>query len=468
MADPQPNVLLIVGDQHRADCAGFSGTYPVQTPALDSLAADGTVYTSAFTPAPLCVPARSAMICGQRPEAFGCWWNYDQGLPYQVLEPAAYSWARELQRAGYRTGYLGKWHVSPEHGPTAFGYSTYLGLEAYQQWRLEQLPECPIPGGWLGGIDPAPLTYSRTHWLADRASEHIVAAAAAGEPWHLRVDFVEPHLPCTPCAEIASRYDPAEVPPWPSFGDELLGKPYIQRQQLVSWGVEGMSWGDWAPVVARYYAAITQLDDAIGVILGTLERTGQGAQTMVVYTADHGDMCGSHGMVDKHYVMYDDVVRVPLVVRWPNGLRLESRVDDLVLNALDLPPTIAEVTGVAPPPTKDGRPLGGRQRSSGCSAGAPRSHVVCSYNGQQFGAYSQRMICTREWKYVWNATDVDELYELGTDPAELVNRIGDPTAGDVVRALRRTLYAELEQGGDGLISNEWLRRQLLDGAKLPA
>lgn len=463
----RPNVLLIVADQHRADCVGALGLYPIRTPHLDALAASGTLYTSAFTPIPLCVPARQALLTGARPERFGGLWNYDQGPLVQALSPEAYSWPRELQRLGYWTQYLGQWHVNPDHGPTAFGYERYVGLEAYEEWRKEHFPGLSIGEGWLGAVDPVPVEKSRTHWFAAEARKFIEQASTRPEPWHLRLDFVEPHLPCTPCAEFASQYLPEAIPAWPGARDPLVGKPYIQRQQRVTWGVAEYTWEDWAPMVARYYAVISQLDDAVGRVLGALRETGQDDSTFVIYTSDHGDMCGSHGMIDKHYVMYDDVVRVPLIVRLPGSRAPSGRVDDFVVNALDLPVTITEAAGLPPPPGCRGRILPrGDDREPLASALSPRAAVVSTYNGQQFGLYSQRMIRTREWKYVWNATDVDELYDLQHDPAELINRIADDSVSGLVADLRATLYAELIDEGDRLVANPWLRSQFLTSSKL--
>jgi len=465
---PGPNVLLIVADQHWSDCFGAADGYPVRTPHLDALAASGTLFTSAYSPIPLCVPARQALLTAARPESFGGLWNYDQGPVVTSLSPSAYSWPRELQNAGYRTGYLGKWHVSPDHDPTAFGYDSYVGVDGYDEWRRQHLPAADAAAGWFGAVDQAPLEGTRTHWFADHAARFLEEANREGRPWHLRVDFVEPHLPCTPCASFADMYTPEQIPRWLAASDPLVGKPYIQRQQRVSWGVDGLTWKDWAPLVARYYAVISQLDDAVGRILAALRRTGQEETTLVIYTADHGDMCGSHGIIDKHYVMYDDVVRVPLIVRWPGqGAEQAGRVDDFVINALDLPHTIAGVAGVPTSPSGHGRPLEAHPAPGRSGTGRTRrSHVVCTYNGQQFGLYSQRMIRTRDWKYVWNATNVDELYDLRADPAELVNRIEEREAEVVLSELRAALHAELVEQGDRLVDNPWLRKQFLAGAKL--
>jgi len=464
----QPNVLMIVSDQHRLDCVGASDDYPVATPHLDALAREGAWFSSAYTPIPLCTPARQALLTGVRAESTGGLWNYDLASRIPALDPGEYSWPRELQSAGYRSRYIGKWHVSPDHDPTRFGYDSWIPLEAYDAWREERHPGRPLPSDWFGELDVVPTADSRTHWMADRAAEFLAEAATADAPWHLRLDFLEPHLPCVPTEEFAARYPVDEIPRWRAFDDPLVGKPYIQRQQRVNWGVEDWTWEEWAPIVARYYAVITQLDDAVGRILAALDATGQASETLVVYTTDHGDLCGSHGMMDKHYVMYDDVVRVPLILRWPDRIPAETRSDAFTYNMLDLPPTIAQAIGVAAPPRAHGLPLFDASEAGlvPSAATAAREHVVSTYNGQQFGLFTQRMLRTRRWKYVWNPTDVDELYDLENDPDELVNIIGEPAAAEVLPELRTRLYHQLRRDDDSMVANDWMARQLLEGRKL--
>src|ERR1700761_871911 len=154
MPADRPNILLIVSDQHRFDCLGRSRDYPVQTPNLDRLAEQGAWFQSAFTPIPLCTPARHSLLTGQRPETTGGLWNYDLGPHIPALDPAAYSWPRELRGLGYRSRYIGKWHVSPTHSPSDFGYDSWIPLEAYDKWRNERYPDAPLPEDWFGSVDP--------------------------------------------------------------------------------------------------------------------------------------------------------------------------------------------------------------------------------------------------------------------------------------------------------------------------
>ncbi len=459
-----PNILIIVVDQQRYDCIGYSNDYPVRTPHVDRLAREGVWFSQAYTPIPVCGPARQSFLCGKRPESFGALWNFDYGLPVGALDPAAYAWPRELQAAGYQTGHLGKWGVHPRYDPTHYGYDRHVGEGDYRDFVARRHPGVTAGSSYFGERDTLPLEDARTHWMARQASGMIRDFARSDRPWHVRLDFPEPHLPCRPAGPFADMYAPQDVPEWRSFADALANKPYIQRQQLLNWGVEHFSWQDWAPIVARYYGAISQVDDAIGRVLRTLVEEGVEQDTIVVFTADHGDMCGGHRMMDKHFILYDDVVKVPFAVKWPGHIAPGQVCDDFVYSFLDLPPTILEWLGLHIPREFHGRSLA--SLLGGTASRGPRDAVVSTYNGQQFGLYTQRMIRTRKLKYVWNTTDMDELYDLTTDPDELVNVVHDPQYGEALKDLRRRLYEELLDVGDGLVGNSWTRDQLLQGRKL--
>lgn len=461
----QPNVLLITADQLRHDCVGYSGVYPVSTPHLDALASQSVVFTQAYSPIPVCGPARQALLAGRRAETFGALWNAGGALPVASLSPDAFTWTKALADLGYASSFLGKWSVHPSLDATSFGYDAYIGEAEYRRYAEELFPDVRFTGGFFGETNPIPVEHARTHWLAGKAVRELERLAAGGRPWHLALHFPEPHLPCRPSGRFASMYDPASVPEWAGFRETFADKPYIQRQQLYNWGVESWTWRQWAPVVARYYGVISQMDEAVGIVLSALESIGEADRTIVVFTADHGDLCGSHRMMDKHYILYDDVVRVPLLIRLPERRGREGvRCEKFVYPFLDLAPTLLEMLGVDPPERLHGRSL--LPLLAGEEPDDWRTFVVSTYNGQQFGLYTQRMIRTDRWKYVWNTTDVDELYDLTLDPGELVNRIGDPANAELVAQLRRELYGQLAADGDALVANEWMRHQLLDGAKL--
>lgn len=453
-----------MADQHRYDSLGFTSNGTVQTPNLDKIASEGMWFTNAFTNIPICGPSRQSLLNGRRAETFGALWNFNQGLPTQVLQPTDYTWPRALNDSGYYTHYFGKWGIHPTYQPTDYGYDNYIGLETYQALQRERYPDLTYQNGYFGEIDPIALEHSRTHWLATQVNEYLDKQKHNDKPWLMAVNFPEPHLPCRPTKEFAAMYDVEQIAPWSNFYDDFKNKPYIQRQQLVNWDIEHFDWEDWAPIVARYFAVISQMDDAVGSILAKLSQLGMDENTIVIYTADHGDMCGSHRMMDKHYILYDDIVHVPLVIRWPGKVKAGIKSEQFVYNMLDLPPTLLELCGIEAPDFFHGKSmvpiLFSKQRNNS------REWVVASSNGQQFGLYTQRMIQTRGFKYIWNTTDVDEFYDLRQDPDELVNQIGNKNYQTVIDYLRKHLYQTLLNDGDGLVMNHWLRDQLMEGNKL--
>lgn len=462
-APEKPNILFIECDQFRYDCQGVTNPI-VKTPNLDRLAAEGMFFTNAFTPIPTCCPARQTFLSGQWPEQHKGLWNYDITLPVSLFD--AHTWTEEMPKNGYTQYYFGKWHVHPAKTPLDFGFTKYVPDEQYTTWRKAQglPPVVPAIKGfiWMGGMDPAPLEKTHTHWLAQQAIAQLQKFKDSGKPWHLRLEFVEPHLPSTPTESFLNMYNEADIKPWGNFPDAMAGKPYIQRQQLYNWGIEKYSWKEWAVYMRHYYAMISQTDDAIGRVLAALKEMGLEKNTVVIFTSDHGDAAGSHGLLDKHYVMYDEEVHVPLVIKWPGVVKPGSRSDQIVLNGLDLSATIPRMAGFrfmqgdgySLLPVLEGRdPVNGRK------------YAFSNYNGQQFGLYVERMIRNEHWKYIWNLTDVDELYDLEKDPWEMKNLISDASCKQVLRDLRHALYEDLSRRKDPIV-NWGGKTQLLEGKKM--
>jgi arylsulfatase A-like enzyme len=464
----RPNILLLHVDQFRFDCLGVNGARVVRTPNLDRLAAGGVNYSHAFTPSPMCVPARCSLLTGQWPTTHGVVFNYD-AVGFKPLDPNAITFSRVLNEAGYWLGAVGKWQADPKLGARDYHFHKHSNSWQYHIWRRSQnLPDRPNTNGFFGETDPyITPEQSRLAWGADETirilRERAAAAGGAGDgkPFFLRWDTDEPHLPNIVPEPYASMYPPASVPPWPGFGDDLAGKPYIQAQQLRTWGLDGWTWDKWAPIVGRYLGEVSLIDAQVGRILDVLDELKLADNTLVVFSSDHGDMCGSHGMIDKHFVMYDDVARVPLIARWPGHLPAAGACDAFLSHEIDLAFTFCQAAGLTPPASFQGRSI--LDAATGADP-APRQDIYASYDGNQFGLYSQRMLRDRNWKYVWNATAEDELYDLTADPGEIRNRATDPAAAEPLARLRGRLVAWMKQIKDPLL-NQWTGPQILEGRK---
>ncbi|WP_428386795.1 sulfatase-like hydrolase/transferase [Mucisphaera sp.] len=458
-ADRKPvNILMIHSDQHRYDCLGYHGHRQLQTPRLDRLAAEGVDFSHAFTPTPICSPARASLVTGQWPSQHRCI-NIPPFEGYTPLRAEGPLLWELLHQAGYKQAHIGKFHKETAEEPPAYGVDIYVPEEeGYDAWRQEQgLPERVRTNGWFGEIDPGiTAEQSRVAWGARETISAMERFAASGQPFMVRWDPSEPHLPNMIAPELADLYPPETIEPWPSFPDPLEDKPAIQAQQRRTWGTADWSWKQWSPVVSRYLAEITHLDEHIGRVLDRLEALGLAENTLVIYSTDHGDLCGAHGMMDKHFMMYDDVLRVPLTLRWPGVLPAGEVCDAFVTHELDLAATICEAAGIEQPAWFEGRSLIDVVTGNDPQ---PRDSSFSMYHGCQLGLFTSRSVRDRRWKYVWNLTTEDELYDLDTDPAELVNRIGDPACSDERNRLRLRMIGWCESIGD-LILNEFTRPQL--------
>ena len=445
----KPNVLFILCDQLRYDSVGYAGIRPVKTPNMDRLAKEGLAFHNAFTPLPVCAPARQSMLTGVQPDSIGALFNYNF-IKTNGADPARPTWVSSLKNAGYRCGFAGHWDASPYGSEKDFGYETIFDNGGYDREIGEKYGKIDYENSWFGCTNPVAWEDTKTYRICQAAMDFIEDCGDA--PWHAWVDITDPHLPCRPSEPFASMYKPEDMEPWPGFGDTLENKPYIQKKQLENWHLVGKTWEDFAPTVARYYAMITQTDASIGRILDLLEARGQLDNTLVILTADHGDTSGDHGMMDKHYILYDGVTHIPFIVRYPElG---SGDVHKFACQCLDLAPTIEDICGV----TTD-FPRHGRSVRAYIDGSETPDYAVFTSNGQQFGLFTQRGIRTEKYKYIWNLTDIDEFYDLEKDPGEKMNLATDPAYADIIRELGETMYRELQRRGDPF-ANGWVGWQV--------
>lgn len=465
MKTNRPNILYLTFDQQRYDCVSMSGMRPVRTPNLQRIADKGVYFENAYTPIPVCAPVRQALMTGKRPECFGGLWNPHIVFPVKMIPEGMYSWTRQVAASGYRTGWVGNWEADDQHTPDYYGFEKFVSRAQINSEEAAHTPAgSTFPNGFFGDSNPVPLEYSHTHLSARHVIEMIDEFADGDAPWYIHMDNPEPHLPCRPSAPFDTMYNPDEIEKWGGFDDTFEGKPYIQKQQVLNWKLENRTWDEWKRTVALYYGIISQYDDAVGRILDHLEEKGLMENTIILYTTDHGDMCGSHRMIDKHYNMYQDICHVPMAIRW-DGHIVPGRFDGYVYQCLDAQPTLMRLIGEEIPAEAGfhGMDLSDLllrgERDNG------RRWAVSTYNGQQFGLFTERSICDGNYKYVWNLTDTDELYDLREDPYELHNIIHDESRADDLAALRVHLYEELTRCEDP-IARSWTSDQLLKGRKL--
>lgn len=451
-SDERPNVLMIVCDQLRYDCLGYTGSEFATTPNIDRLASEGIQFTRAYTAIPTSCPARQCLLSGAWPEqpSHEGLWNYDIALPVKLFDGD--TWTEKLTEKGYDLGYVGKWHVHPTKTPLDFGFKDYISMIDYKKWVKDNgvktgktyyhQQENKMMGGYVDMNKNDNIVY----WYKDQAVELIKKYQKDGKPWHLRLDYTEPHLPCFPLKTYFDKYKNIEIPQWGNFSDSLDNKPYIQYQQLLNWGLENYDWDKWENYMRSYYAIIEQIDDALGQLFSQLNDIHALDNTIIIFTTDHGDAAGSHRMLDKHYVMYEEEVHVPLLIKWKNHIKPGTSCDKFLIHFLDIAATMNDLFSLDFPTSgKSLLPI-----LYGKDVNDWRKYACSNYNGQQFGLFVQRMIRDDRYKYVWTPTDIDELYDLKEDPFELNNLIYNPDYKQVLTRLRKDLYEELVSRKDAI------------------
>ncbi len=432
MQHGQPNILLIITDQHRGDCLGVEGHQALQTPYLDHLAASGARFRKAYSACPVCVPARRTLMTGKRPATHGVTMNYDTWLEGPTLPQA-------LGDAGYQTHLCGKLHLWPKRAMYGFQSADWADSphgrheqdDDYQGFLRRHGADMPMPGvahganynGWVARPWHLEERLHFTNWVTDCAMAFLDRRDPT-RPFFLNVSYHQPHEPCTPPQAYWDRYINAELPE-PPIGDwaRVFDGPNV-GQPVTSWRTQ-LTRAQQRQYQAGYYGCINHIDDQIGRLLTVLP-----SNTIVCFVSDHGEMLGDHQWIRKR-TPYEGSARIPFLVRFPDGLGVEpGQVRSEPVELMDVMPTLLEAAAVPTPEGMDGSSLLPLLRD-----GAPRPHdyvhgecaIVPSMGG------GMHYLTDGRTKYVWYpGTGREELFDLERDPQELVNlaeeRGPDPNA----------------------------------------
>jgi len=471
----KPNIILITSDQHRGDCFGFDKRN-VKTPHIDSMAERGTRFSACTTPNPVCMPARSAILSGLLPRTNGV---VDNGHDLSDDIAEQYGFAARLGRNGYKTALIGKAHLRhglynegpdgprgdevrgdnwlgpymgfqhaelirhnhhntemppPEKG---FAYERFLfrdgyGRERVAQWDTRLPPDCGFKQVWHSALPPA---YHTSTWCADRTLAYIDRHKDGDEPFLIWTSFPDPHTPFDAPEPWSRMYDPAEVDLPPYRTEDFDRRPWwhrasregnptdpdpVMRHMRINWSRPRNLPDDvLREVIANYYGMISLIDHNVGRILAHLDETGLAENTIVIFTSDHGDWMGDHGLMLKGPMLYDGLVRVGLVVRGP-GVAANQVVDEPV-SIIDLGVTFDDWTGVDHAPLAHGRSLAtllsGGEDPRDCSRtewdlGTHRAGVAVNLSS----------VRTKTHKLtIDEISGVGEMYDLVEDPYETTN-----------------------------------------------
>jgi len=439
----QPNILFLMSDEHRADVTGYEGNTVIRTPVLDELARTGVVFRNAYTPSPICVPGRQAILSGQFPRSCGC------ERFGEDLAPGYMTYPRRLAEFGYETAVSGKLHLTGTDQMQ--GWTTrisgdmqvsprYLGKEAAASRR-------PLAGvKWTdakeiarAGVGRGPCVVhdeyaveGALHFIENYFSSPYYDREQT-HPLLLKVSLLQPHYPYF-TSEDKFTYYLNRVTPY--LNQEASGHPFLGQRQVRP--EVDVSERELRRATAVYYGMVETIDEQYGRVIRALEHAGQNLDDwIIIYTTDHGEMLGEHGIWEKQK-FYEGSARVPLIIRYPAGFGGGRTVEENV-NLCDLFATLCELTGSETPEGLDSRSLVPLLKNAG---GTDWDNETVS----QFGG-TNLMVKKNHLKYQYYGESMPEvLFDLERDPGELRNVIDDPQYAGALEYFHRR-RSELGFGG---------------------
>jgi arylsulfatase len=453
----KPNILFLMTDQHRADCLGIDGKNPViHTPNLDRIGREGAYFSSAYSCTPTCTPARAALLTGMGP-----WRNGMLGYS-KVADEYPVEMPRILGDAGYQTLGIGKMHWHPQRNH--HGFDKLILDESgrtlspdfisdYRAWFNSMAPDKEYDCTGVGWNDYDSKVYQLpeelhpTRWTADVAVRFL-EERNEDKPFFMKVSFARPHSPYDPPKRWMDYYADADIPK-PFLGD------WCDKYRKRSDDTKHLWHGDlgWEQVRSSrqgYYGSISFLDEQIGRILDALEARGELDNTLILMTADHGDMTGDHHIWRKSYA-YESSARIPMLLRWPKsvdaprGQRLSQPVE-----IRDVLPTFLDIAGAEAPLPLDGKSMLDlvRGKTEDWREYIDLEHDICYSKENHWTA-----LANRKWKYIFHAFDgTEQLFDLENDPGEEKDLAPLSAHADELKKWRQRMVAHLEERGP-----EWVK-----------
>lgn len=461
--DRRPNILWYCTDQQRFDTIGALGNSHVITPTLDGLVQEGVAFTRAYCQSPICTASRSSFMTGMYP---GRIHNCRNGNKSFVNPPPLIS--KLLSESGYDCGLVGKFHLQ------SAGERTEPRMDdGYRYWRFSHAPRDDWPEGhdyadWVqgqgGDLDAlrasegrVPPELHQTTWVTECALEFIKQPRDSDIPWLLTLNPYSPHEPLIPPRIYADMFDPADMP-GPHFRESDLVQQNKLRDIFFQSEARNPDAFDGRKQQSLYYAMIRQIDDQFARILEELERTGQRDNTVIIFTSDHGECLGDHGLLWKGCRFYEGLVRVPLIFSYPGHIKTNLRTDALV-ELIDMSATILDLGGVELPAEFQGRSLLPILNGA-ADPSRHRSFVRSEYYDAidvQPLTYAT-MYRDQQYKLVtYHTQGKGELYDLDADPWEFENLWDNPGCRDtklrlIEAAFNTTMNQNIDVGSERIAS----------------
>ncbi len=466
----KPNILFIFPDQFRSDFIGVRGGDFVHTPHIDRIAREGALFTRSYVSAPTCLPARATLLTGMAPWKHGLLAYAPIATKYPIEMP------RLLKDAGYYTFATGKLHFKPIGGPPLkipqseldnrkfmHGFDEIRLCEgwghpqnAYNEWFEKNAPDLPEDGTGLGSTDHRSGAYQYadslhpTAWTASEAIRFI-NSYDDGNPFFVKVAFHRPHPPFDPPQRWLDFYKGKEIPGAAvgEWSQEKYGEPVVADLSKQVNSPRG-NFGDQFVRHSRegYLAAISYLDEQIGLIISALEEKGELENTLILLSSDHGDMMGDHHLWRKSYA-YEGSAGVPMVIRWPESMKIEAdrgQVLSELVELRDVLPTFLDAAGADIPAEIDGMSMLNlvRGKKDSWRKVLDLEHGRCYWPENSWTALTDA-----RYKYIYfNKTGEEQLFDLEKDPMETVDLAGAEENRTLLQSWRQHMIDHLSKRGE--------------------
>jgi len=425
---PGYNVLFLMSDEHNPRILGCAGDPIVHTPHLDSLAATGVRFTAAYCQNPICVPSRVSLVSGRMPSNLATFGN-TANQKYQGITTLA----DLFTQAGYRTVWFGKTHWGdPRFQDGGAGAAHQRAARDEQDESLSRLPQDSMVSTW-------PVEKNAEHATANEALAFL--DQNRDRKFFLGVSFVKPHFPFTIQQPYYDRYKDKVTLPRAS-AKLIADLPSLSKEEREKYGHAQATDAEILRTKALYYGMVTYVDEEFGRILKKLDDLGLREKTIIVYTADHGEMLGDRGIWYKNS-FYDGSATIPFIWSFPHALSPGSVIRTPAMN-LDILPTLADLCGLPKPGGLEGTSL--LPVMQGADAGLDRIALSENYRGN----FAGRMIRTARWKYFFYTNGEEYLYDLQADPGEETNLVTDPARRALADELRQKASAGWVQSKRGI------------------
>ncbi|MHB8994023.1 MAG: sulfatase family protein [Armatimonadota bacterium] len=454
----RPNILYIMTDQHNANCLSCAGHANVRTPNIDRIAARGVRFSQSYCNNPICAPSRISFVTGQY-----CHTHRIQGNDiFELADRNPDTIGATFRRYGYQTALIGKGHMIREWDEEAYEHIRYCDLcdadrrDIRKHHYFEELIQAGLADQYEDGALPRDHdAITKKHAVAQLPYEHSNEAFTGREtidflqnrdtrrPFLVHMSFERPHPHWMPAAEHAGLYDPAEIVLGPDAADwwenEWAGRPEFIRRMVGARMGAFPTQDELKKALAAHFALITVIDMEIGRVLDLLEERGELDNTIIVFTADHGEFAGDHGIYDKNVGIYDSIHRMPFLISYPGSRR--GVVQDGIIESVDLFPTLCELAEVPAPGGVDGRSIVPEIRGEG--QGKP--WALCEWD---FPAPQRFFNAIRTDRYrltYYSHKQGGELYDHDTDPYEMQNLWDDPSQREVRLELLEVLFDQVNR-----------------------